>query len=57
MTHAADKVLIKYYDDGWRYGWLEARESYKVLIKPVGAYNSNERSRWFQVNDTEAVTP
>lgn len=57
MTDApqADKVLIRFYEDGWRFGYLEARNSYKVLVKPIGAYNSNERSRWIHVTDTEVV--
>ena len=33
--------LVRYYDSGWRVGYIMAVEKAGVKIKPIGAYGAN----------------
>jgi hypothetical protein len=47
--------LISYYDDGWRYGYIEETEDNRVRIKPIGAIGSHPNTIWMKKADIRDI--
>ncbi len=46
------RQLVSYYDDGWRWGFLEEEHDNKSKIQPIGALGIVHKSIWVRTSDT-----